>query len=91
MTVRRWSPYFVAHRLQLVDDDLHQQDVAGENCAELLDELHQLGELVDDLLPFEARQPLQLHLEDGLRLQLRQAEAVDQPVARLGRRLGRRG
>ena len=28
----------------------------------------QLGQLVEDLLPLEAGEPLELHVEDGLRL-----------------------
>ena len=84
ISVRRSSPYFVADRLQLVDDDLHQQPLAGENRAQPLDRLQQLGELVENLLPLEAGQPLQLHVEDRLRLDLRQAELRHQAVARLG-------
>ena len=86
ISVRRSSPYFVADRLQLVDDDLHQQALAGENGAQPLDRLQQLGQLVEDLLPLEAGQPLQLHVEDRLRLDLRQAELRHQAVARFGRR-----
>ena len=36
--------------------------------------LHQLEQLVEDLLALEAGQPLQLHVEDRLRLELRQLE-----------------
>ena len=70
--------------MQLVDDDLHQQALAGEDRAQPLDRLQQLGELVENLLPLQAGQPLQLHVEDRLRLDLRQAELRHQPVARLG-------
>ena len=63
-------------RAQLVEDDGHHQLVARQNGAQLLDELHQLGELVDDLLPLEARQALELHVEDRLRLERREAEAA---------------
>ena len=38
----------------------------------------QLGELVENLLPLEAGQPLQLHVENRLRLDLAQAELRDQ-------------
>ena len=62
----------LANRLQLVQDHPHQQLFARENGAQPLDRLHQLGELVEDLLALEAGQPLQLHVEDRLRLQLRQ-------------------
>ena len=83
ISVRRSSPYVLADRLQLVDDDLHQQPLAGQDGAQALDRLQQLGQLVEDLLPLEAGQPLQLHVEDRLRLDLRQAELRHQPVARL--------
>ena len=45
--------------------------------------VEQLGELVEDLLPLESGEPLQLHVEDRLRLNLREAELGHQPVARL--------
>ena len=45
----------------------------------------QLGELVEDLLPLEAGQPLQLHVENRLRLNLAEAELRDQSGARLRR------
>ena len=63
----------------------HQQLVARQDRAQPLDRLHQLGELVEDLLPLQAGQPLELHVEDRLRLELRQAELRHQPFARLGR------
>src|SRR5262249_13907168 len=73
--------------LQLVDDDLHQQALAREDRAQALDRLQQLGELVEDLLALEAGEALQLHVEDRLRLDRRQAEPGDQAVARFGDRL----
>ena len=73
------------HLAQLVDDDLHQQPLAGENRAQPLDGLQQLRELVENPLPLEAGQALELHVEDGLRLDLRQAEAASS-----GRRAPRR-
>ena len=76
----------LAHRLQLVDDQLHQQLVARQDCAEPLDCLHQLEQLVEDLLALEAGQPLQLHVEDRLRLDLGQLE-----LRRSGRRALRPG
>ena len=70
--MRRSSPYFSCTAAQLVDDDLHH---AACRCARIgqqpLDQLQQLGELVEDLLPLEAGQALQLHVEDRLRLDLR--------------------
>ncbi len=88
-SVRRSSPYLVADFLQLVDDDLHEQALAREDGAEALDRLQQLGQLVEDLLALQARQALELHVEDGLRLDLRQAELHHQAVARLGHGLRR--
>ena len=72
------------NRAQLVDDDLHHQAVAAEDGHQALDQLQQLGELGEDLLPLETGQALQLHVEDRLRLDQRQAELRDQSVARLG-------
>ena len=40
---------------QLVDDDLHHQLVAAEDGAQALDQLQQLGELVENLLRARAR------------------------------------
>src|SRR5438445_263498 len=54
----------VPNRLQLVDDDLHQQALARQNGPQPLDRLEELGELVENLLPLEAREALQLHVED---------------------------
>ena len=82
IAVRRASPYFVLDLAQLVDDDLHQQPPAAEDRPQPLDLLHQRRELVDDLLPLEAGQALELHVEDRLRLDLRQTELAHQAVAR---------
>src|ERR1043165_8907870 len=67
---------------QLVDDDLHHEAIAREDREQPFDQLQQLGELVENLLPLEAGQPLQLHVEDRLRLNRRQAELRDQAIAR---------
>ncbi len=53
--------------------------------AQPLDRLQQLGQLVEDLLSLEAGEPLQLHVEDRLRLDLREAELVDEARPRLRR------
>ena len=76
-------------RLQFVDDDLQEQRLAAEDGAQLFDQLDQLGELVEDLLPLQPGQALQLQVEDRLRLDLRQSEGGDQ--AGLGLRRGLRG
>src|SRR5262249_45647439 len=74
-----------ADGFQFVDDDLHQQAVAREDRAQPLDGLQQLRELVENLLPLQAGEALQLHVEDRLRLDRREAELRDQPLARFGR------
>ncbi len=79
----------LADVLQLVDDDLHQQALARENRAQPLDRLQQLGELVENLLPLEAGEALELHVENRLGLHLRQAELRHQPFACFRRRLRR--
>ena len=84
--VRRSSPYCLADALQLVDDDLHQQLLAGEDGAQPFDRLQELGQLVDDLLALESGQTLQLHVENGLGLDQRKAELRHQPFTRLGHR-----
>ena len=65
-------------RLQLVDDDLQEQRLAAEDRAELLDLLDQVGQLVEDLLPLQAGQTLELHVEDRLGLDLGEPEPGDQ-------------
>ena len=77
----------LAHCLELADHELDQQLLAREDGAQPLDRLHQLEQLVEDLLALEPGEPLQLHVEDRLRLELRQLELRHQPVARLGRAL----
>ena len=51
----------------------------GEDRLELRDELDGVAILVVELLPFEARQPSQLHLEDRLGLRLGEAELLAHP------------
>ena len=64
------------HPAQFVDDDLHHQPVARENREEAFDQLQQLRQLVENLLPLQAGQPLELHVEDRLRLDLAQARTA---------------
>ena len=85
MSVRRASPYFARIGLQLVDDDLDEQLVAREDAAQPRDRSRQLGQLVENLLPLEAGEALELHVENGLRLDLREAELGHQAAARLDR------
>ena len=84
ISVRRASANDSRTSPELLDHDLHQQAVAGEDGLQPLDRLEHLGQLVLDLLPLEAGEPLQLHVEDGLRLDGRQAEGGHQALARLG-------
>src|SRR5690606_22705780 len=78
----------IAHVAQLADDDLHEQLVAGENGAQPFDLLQDLGQLVQNLLPLQAGQALQLHVENRLRLNGAEPEPGDQAFARLGRVAG---
>ena len=65
----------------LLDDQLHEDLLGGEDLLQPDDELLHLGELVEDLLALEAGEALELHLEDRLRLSS-EAEPRDQAVAR---------
>ena len=76
-----------AHRLQLADHELDQQFLAREDRAQPFDRLHQLDELVEDLLPLEAGQALELHVEDRLGLELGEHELRLQSFARFRRAL----
>ena len=75
----------LADLAQLGDDDLHQELVAGENGTQPLDQRQHFGQLVEDLLPLEPGQALELHVEDGLRLDLAEAELRHQAAAGLDR------
>ena len=66
------------HASQFVDDDLHEQSIAGQDGAQAFDLLQQLREFVEDLLPLEAGEALELHVENRLRLDLGQPEARHQ-------------
>src|SRR5205814_8034872 len=72
---------------ELVDDELHQQALAREDGAQTLNGLEQLRALVENLLALETGQPLQLHIEDRLRLILRQAELGHHAGPRFDNRL----
>ena len=74
----------VPHLPQLVDHDVHQQRLAAEDLAQAPDDLQQLGQLVEHLLPLEPGQALELHVEDGLGLDAAQLEPLDEPLAGLG-------
>ena len=87
ISVRRGSAVLRLNRFQLVGHHPHQQELARKDRAQLLDNLHQLRELVHDLLPLEAGEALELHLQNGLGLELGQAEVRHQALAGLGGRL----
>src|SRR6185369_13145994 len=66
---------------QLLLDDSHQLDVGSEDALELFDELQGLLVLLDDLLPLQRRQPAELHVEDGLGLDLGEVQPPHELVA----------
>ena len=87
ISVRRSSPNFSRTAFSSLIDELDQQLLARQDRAQPLDRLHQLEQLVEDLLALEPGEALELHVEDRLRLELRQLELRLQAVARLGRAL----
>ena len=71
----------VDHLAQLALDQIHQQDVAGQQLQEPLDGRAGLGVLLADLVPLQAGEPLQPHVQHGLGLDLGEAELLDQAIA----------
>ncbi len=65
-----WIAVFRLNLAQFIDDDLHHELVAAQDREQPLDQLQQFGELVQDLLAFETCQPLKLHVQNGLCLDL---------------------
>ena len=49
--------------------------LVGQHILQVGDALHQLAVFFFDLLPFQRGQPAQLHVQNGLRLQLAELEA----------------
>ena len=82
ISVRRSSPYFRCTSLSSPTIVCISSCVAAEDGAQPLDRLQQLGHLVENLLALEAGQPLQLHVENRLRLNLAERELRDEAVAR---------
>ncbi len=72
----------VAHLAQLLADDRVDPLRGSEDVPQVGDAPAQLGELVDDLLPLETSQPLQLQLEDLVRLDLAEREAGEEALLR---------
>ncbi len=66
------------HFLQFLDDDAAQLLVGSENLQVLGDLFLNCNQLVEDLLDLHPGEPLQLQLDDGLRLPLGELEAADQ-------------
>ena len=71
-----------ADLLQFLFDDVHQLFLAGEYAFEIGDALLDLRVLLAQRENLQIRQALQAHIEDGLRLYLREAEALHQFIAR---------
>ena len=80
---------FLLHFLKFLHDHLAQFYITCENLIQLGDLFPEFLQLVFDLLAFKTGQALQLHLENGLRLNLREFELGDQAFAGLGSILGR--
>ena len=80
ISVRRSSPYFslISSSSFLMISSLKL--LALQNGLQLLDQLDDLAVLVLDLLPLQAGEPLEPHVEDRLRLDLRELELLHQPV-----------
>ncbi len=73
---------FLLELKQLILDDLHLQLLALQNCLQPFDELDGFAVFVLNLLPLQAREPLQPHVENRLRLDLRQLEFLHQASLR---------
>src|SRR5262245_40166322 len=68
------------NRAQLFDDHVSQRAVARQNLFQFGDQLDHLFVLVDQFLSFERRQAAKLHVENRLRLNLRELEFIDQSL-----------
>src|SRR5262245_7652101 len=60
---------------ELLANHAAQRTFVAQNLFELRNQLDDAFVLIDDLLPFESRQPAQLQIENRLRLDLRKREA----------------
>ena len=76
--VRRSSPYFSTSSREFVVHDRALPLRLGQDVLEVGDLGLDLGQIVDDALAFQGGQPAQLHVEDGLRLDLVDVEQLDQ-------------
>src|SRR5262249_16600557 len=68
------------NRAQLFDDHVSQRALVRQNLFQLGDQFDPLFVLVNQLLSFERRQATELHIENRLRLNLRELELVDQSL-----------
>ena len=80
ISVRRLSAECVADVFELAANDAEQPLGPRENVAEIADLNQQLLELGDDLVLLEPGEPIQPHLEDGLRLDFRQPVTARRPI-----------
>ncbi len=78
--VRRSSPNLSTMSVSSLGHDGPLTLRLGEDVLEVQDHRLELVVLVDDLLALEGGQAAQLHLEDGARLELVDAEQLDQAV-----------
>ncbi len=68
--------------LEFLDDDVGDHRFGTENRLEMGDGLFEFGVLIDDLVPLQAREPLQTHLENCLGLTFGETEALHETVLR---------
>ena len=76
---------------QLLDDQVAQDLVGAQNLQVFGDAALDIGQFVENLLALHAGQPLQLQLDDGLRLLFAELESRRDGVAGFTRAPGRRG
>jgi hypothetical protein len=76
------------HLGQLVADDLRHPIGLGEDVEQVLDRGDDLAVLGEDLVLLQAREALQLHLEDALRLHVGEAIACRRKAELLRQRFG---
>ena len=80
------APFFLDFG-QLILDHAHQLMFIGKQLVVVSDLLQEILIFVFDLLFFQALQSSQLHIEDRLRLDLGEAELLDEVVPRRRRRV----
>jgi hypothetical protein len=67
---------------QLLPDDRHHAGLVAEDLSQLADALDHVGVLLPDLVRLERGQALEAEVQDRLRLESREVEALDQAVPR---------